>query len=219
VSAALAGARLAAWYDDRLAEHGDTPQGAAWPNARDRATRYDVMLELAEWIAPPGEIALCDLGCGTGELLARIRARGLSRIRYAGADVSAEAIAHARRKFPDVPFHRMDVLGAAAQELEALHCDVLVANGLFTVKASLTHAEMWDFMTATVARVWPLVRRGIAFNVMSAVVDRERDDLFHVPYDAMARFLHGLAGRAIGFRADYGLYEYTAYALKTPARG
>jgi hypothetical protein len=51
---------------------------------------------------------------------------------------------------------------------------------------------------------------------MSPIVDRERDDLFHVSYDRLAAFLHALAGRSIGFRADYGLYEYMAYATKTP---
>jgi hypothetical protein len=54
----------------------------------------------------------------------------------------------------------------------------------------------------------------MAFNVMSKAVDWERDDLFHVSMDRLATLLHGLAGRRIVFRADYGLYEYTAYAYR-----
>ena len=78
---------------------------------------------------------------------------------------------------------------------------------------------MWSFMTATLERVWPFVRHGLVFNVMSTAVDRQRADLFHVSYDRLARFLHDLAGRSIGFRADYGLYEFMAYASKRPLRG
>lgn len=74
---------------------------------------------------------------------------------------------------------------------------------------------MWSFLTSTIERVWPQVRRGIAFNVMSKVVDWERDDLFHVPMDDLARLLHRLSGRNVRFRADYGLYEYTAYAYRS----
>ncbi len=213
-SARRASARIARFYDERLAVFGDTAAGAGWPNAGDRTTRFDVMLDLVASLSSEPEIALCDLGCGTGELFARINERGLSDIRYSGVDISESTLGFARSKFPDVPFHRLDVLAASDQELEPLRCDVLVANGLFTVKSDLTHDEMWDYLTATLERIWPLARRGVAFNVMSVAVDRERDDLFHVSYDDLARFLHGLAGRSIGFRADYGLYEYVAYATK-----
>lgn len=211
-----ASARIAQYYDEALAAFGDTAAGAGWPDAGDRATRFDVLLDLVASLVPDREIALCDLGCGTGELLARIRERKISGIAYSGVDVSDAALSFARSKFPEVPFHRLDVLAASEPELESLRCDVLIANGLFTVKGGLTHGEMWQYMTATLERVWPLVRSAVAFNVMSVVVDRERDDLFHVSYDDLARFLHGLAGRSIGFRADYGLYEYVAYATRRP---
>ena len=52
---------------------------------------------------------------------------------------------------------------------------------------------------------------------MSKIVDWERDDLFHLPMDDAARLLHRLAGRHVRMRADYGLYEYTAYAYKRPS--
>ncbi|MEZ5287331.1 MAG: class I SAM-dependent methyltransferase [Vicinamibacterales bacterium] len=45
-------------------------------------------------------MSLCDFGCGTGELLAHARRRGLDRLVYLGVDRSAAALEHARRKFP-----------------------------------------------------------------------------------------------------------------------
>ncbi|MEA2720933.1 MAG: hypothetical protein QOJ39_2797 [Candidatus Eremiobacteraeota bacterium] len=210
-------AHLARYYDERLTIHGDTPEGAAWPNARDLATRFDVMSDLAAALAPDRPIVLCDLGCGTGELLAHVRERAPEQVEYVGVDISGAALAYARRKFPEIPFHELDVLAAPGAELERLRCDVLVANGLFTVKGDLPDEAMWSFMTAVLKKVWPFVRRGIVFNVMSTAVDRQREDLFHVSYDRLARFLHELAGRSIGFRADYGLYEFMAYASRNSA--
>ncbi len=212
-----AAGHVAAYYDARLAEYGDTPEGASWRDAHGRRVRFDVMLDVACAMVPEGELVLCDLGCGTGELCRRIRERRLRRVRYVGIDVSERALAHARAKFPAEAFARLDVLSASADELDVLDCDVLIADGVFTRKGDVTQDAMWDVLRGTVERVWPHVRAGIAFNVMSRIVDAERDELFHVGYDEMARFLHGLAGRSIGFRADYGLHEYTAYARKIAA--
>jgi dTDP-4-amino-4,6-dideoxygalactose transaminase len=209
---------IVAYYDEHLAKFGDTAAGAAWPNERDRQLRFGVMCDLFRDVGlerhPP---VVCDLGCGTGELLRYLRERKHSSFRYIGADRSALALSYARSKFPDARWVEIDVLTASEEQLEQLSCDYLIANGLFTVKHELTWDQMWSFMTETLKRIWPYVRRGIAFNVMSKAVDWEREDLFHVSYDDVARFLHGLAGRSIQLRADYGLYEFTAYASKPAA--
>lgn len=200
-------------FDDILGKFGDTAKGAHWPNEKDRRKRFDVMLDVIEQSAT-GPVVLCDLGCGTGELLAHIRRRELNNIVYVGADRSKMALAYARAKFPDATFVDIDVTARGA-DLDLIACDYLVANGLFTVKFELSQAQMWSFLETTICRVWPRVRRGVAFNLMSKVVDWERDDLFHVPMDDTAHLLHGLAGRRVRMRADYGLYEYTSYAYKS----
>jgi dTDP-4-amino-4,6-dideoxygalactose transaminase len=204
---------LLALYDAALARHGDTAQGALWPDEQDRQRRYDVMLDVLAG-APAGQrVLLCDLACGTGGLLARLRERGLDHVDYRGVDRSAEAIRLARAKFPEADFRVLDPLDDDA-DLAALDCDYLVANGLFTVRGTLSESQMQAFLQRVLALAWPHVRRGLAFNVMSTVVDWRREDLFHAPMDDIARLLHGLAGRRVRMRADYGLYEYTSYAWR-----
>jgi dTDP-4-amino-4,6-dideoxygalactose transaminase/SAM-dependent methyltransferase len=206
---------LADHYTRRLIEFGDNAQGAFWPNEADRRTRFDVMLDVMSGDSS-GPLTLCDLGCGTGELLAHMRRRGMDDIAYTGADISTVALTHARAKFPEARFVEIDV-NASGADLDSIACDYLVADGVFTAKFDLSHEAMWALLQETIERVWPHVRRGIAFNVMSKAADWERDDLFHVPMDDIARMLHRLAGRRVRFRADYGLYEYTAYAFKPNA--
>ena len=207
---------LLEYYAACFDRHADTAQGAGWPSDHDRQLRFDVVLELIDHVAPTGPVIVCDLGCGTGELLRRILQRGEERIIYKGADGLEKPLAVGRRKFPNASFHHIDIVTTDSAGLESLMCDVLVANGVFTVKSGMSEKEMWSFMTEALLRVWPLVRRGLIFNVMSPIVEWRRNDLFHVSYDRLAGLLHGLAGRSIGFRADYGLYEYMAYATKTP---
>jgi hypothetical protein len=54
----------------------------------------------------------------------------------------------------------------------------------------------------------------MAFNVMSKHVDWERDDLFHLPFDELGRWLVSSISRNFVIRADYGLYEYTTYVYR-----
>ena len=137
----------------------------------------------------------------------------MRHVRYIGIDRSRQALDYARAKFPGVEFHELDVNSPDA-DLGRVDCDYLVANGLFTIRHVLSQEQMQNFLESTLARVWPHVRRGLAFNVMSKVVDWERDDLFHASMDDMMRVLNRLAGRRVRMRADYGLYEFTCYAFR-----
>lgn len=203
-------------YDSRLRSYGDSARGADWPNQEGREVRFDVMLGVMgnDQDRP---IELLDFACGTGDLLRHLLKKGLRQVRYVGVDISAHALGFARAKFPTTSFKQVDILSACDREVEELATDYCVVNGLFTIKANLTQNEMWSFFTAVFRKLWRVVRKGIAFNLMSKHVDWERSDLFHVSFDQMADFLHQLAGRNIAFRADYGLYEYTCYVFKRPA--
>ena len=158
--------------------------------------------------------SLLDFACGSGDLFRFIRSIGRSDIAYKGADISEITIDAARKKFPGVEFSQVDVLCTDDRQLQALASDYCVINGLFTVRAGMGESDMWGFVRRTVETLWPLMRRGLAFNVMSKQVDWERSDLFHVSFDQVAEFMHGIAGRNVAFRADYGLYEYTCYGFK-----
>lgn len=197
------------YYDKRLAEHGDTAQGAGWPNDLDRQTRFSVMRE----VAPSGRMAdVCDIACGTGAFLSHLEDAGTTPTRYLGLDVSETAIAKARAKHSPSLFEVHDLLRDPAPG----RFDYVVANGLFTVKDSLSQAEMWRFFQDATRAMWEMTEVAMAFNVMSAVVDWQREDLFHVESDALLRWLYEIAGRRVVLRADYDLFEYTAYVYRAP---
>lgn len=213
-------AELLAYYDDCLDRHGDTAQGAGWPNATDRALRFAVMRDLAWRGGALG--SLCDVGCGTGAFLDHLQAAGAAPARYTGLDLSATAIRLARdRHAPAIAAGRA-AFGVAdlLADPPTARFDHVVANGLFTVRAGLSEDRMWAFMTACLAVLWAMSSRAMAFNVMSAVVDWRRDDLLHVETDRLLGFLYRLTGgRRVILRADYDLYEYTAYVYRDPVAG
>ena len=73
---------------------------------------------------------------------------------------------------------------------------------------------MFDFMTNTLKTLWSKANKGIAFNVMSKLVDWERDDLFHVSMDEIGLFLKNNLSKNFVIRNNYKLYEYTIYVYK-----
>lgn len=201
-------------YEACLAKHGVTPQGVDWPNGPDLAARFGVMSEL---LAEAGERPrLLDLGCGPGLLLDYLAATGkLTAVRYHGIDLSAAMTDAARARWPSYEFSCRNILAAP---LQYQSFDIVIMNGVLTERVSLSIEAMTQLAESLIAAAFRACRIGIAFNVMSAHVDRMRDDLFHWPFDALASFLKREVSRHYSIRADYGLYEYTCFVRREPRR-
>jgi SAM-dependent methyltransferase len=197
-------------YESCLAKHGDTHLGVDWPKAQDAETRYRVMLELIRPPHPP-IVKMLDFGCGASHLYEHIIANGIAGIEYTGLDLSPKFVELSRTKFPKNSYICADIL----EQPDAVPAsDYIVMNGVFTEKRGLTFDEMLAYFERTLAAAFAKARSGIAFNVMSKHVDWEREDLFHLPFDTLARFLVRSLTRNFVIRNDYGLYEYTTYVYR-----
>lgn len=201
-------------YEACLREFGDSHRGVDWPDPGHADIRYRVMLDLVD-PAPGGRVEVLDFGCGAAHMLEYIQAHGIDNIRYSGLDISGQFISLSRQKFPDIDFYCLDILEPA---VELPDFDYIVMNGVFTIKATLSFDEMFSYLKEMIPRVFSRARTGIAFNVMSRHVDRERQDLFHLSMDELGEFLTREVTRHFAFRHDYGLREYTVYLYKQ-ARG
>jgi SAM-dependent methyltransferase len=207
--------RLAGHYEGCFLEHGRTPKGVDWPNAEDLATRFEVMLGVIR--AGPGRVSILDLGCGPGLLVDHLEAAGRrGDIDYAGIDLSAPMLTSARAAWPGLSFEQRDIL---AEPLAERSVDYVILNGVLTERVSVPREQMIGFATELLAAAFKAARVGIAFNVMSKLVDWEREDLFHWGFDEMASALAPRLSRHMTIRADYGLREYTTYVYREPGGG
>lgn len=197
-------------YESCLEQFGDTHRGVDWPKPEDAETRYRVMLDLLRFDPFPlaGRKRLLDFGCGAAHLFDYLQKIKLDDLMYAGLDISPKFIELCRAKFPGTPFYCADLL----EDQHGLpQTDYMIMNGVFTEKRELSFAQMFEYFSAMLVHAFPLVKRGLAFNVMSKAVDWEREDLFHLPLDQLQHFLVKQLGRHFIIRNDYGLYEYTVY--------
>jgi SAM-dependent methyltransferase len=202
-------------YESCLAMHGDSHLGVDWPKAQDAETRYRVMLELIpaprHSLVKVPNVRLLDFGCGASHLYEHIVANGVAGIEYVGLDLSPKFVELSRKKFPENHYICADIL----EEPDAvLASDYIVMNGVFTEKRGLTFDEMLSYFELMLSAAFAKAERGIAFNVMSKHVDWEREDLFHLPFDTLARILIRALTRNFIIRNDYGLYEYTTYVYR-----
>jgi SAM-dependent methyltransferase len=201
-------------YEECLRKHGATPAGVDWPSGTDLAVRYGVMLELLAEAG--GRPQLLDLGCGPGLMLDYIAATGnIDRVDYHGIDLSEEMVDIARTRWPTHQFSCRDIIAAPLPEQSV---DVVVMNGVLTERVSVPVEMMTLLAQALVAAAFRVARIGIAFNVMNAHVDWQREDLFHWPFDVLAGFLRREVSSHYVLRADYGLYEYTCVVRRQPRR-
>jgi hypothetical protein len=191
--------------------HGDTFQGAGWTKKKEYAElRYKMMLEgIKESFPRP--VTLLDFGCGAAHLYEYILAQRLSEIEYSGLDLSEKYIDLCRRKFPEIEFRQVDLLQSNGS---IPRYDFIVLNGIFNYRGAVGFEEMRQYFQALLGRIWPFVRRGMAFNVMSKYLDWERNDLFHLGFDDVARFLDSQISRHFTIRHDYGLFEFTVYVYR-----
>jgi hypothetical protein len=124
-------------------------------------------------------------------------------------------IALARERWPNEVFQARDIL---ADPLPPESVDVVIMNGVLTERQGIPRERMVAMAEALLSAAYRAARYGVAFNAMSRHGDWERDDLFHWGFDEVAAFLKRDLTRHMAFRADYGLYEFTAFAWRHPRR-
>jgi SAM-dependent methyltransferase len=204
---------ISAACEEDLLKYGDNFRGVGYTKSPEEAAeRYALMLGVIREHDTP--VTILDLGCGLGHLLDFIESHADHRhLCYVGLDISAKYLGAARARHPQHEGILMDVL-EADEQLSIF--DYVVLNGVFNYRGPIERDDMLRYWQQLTMAAYRHCRLGMAFNVMSPLVDWERDDLFHLPFDAMAAFVGKHLSRHFVIRHDYQAYEYTTYVYREP---
>ena len=204
---------ISAACEEDLATYGDSFRGAGYTKSPEEAAeRYALMLDVVRETDRP--LTVLDLGCGLAHLLDFMEASPLYRnLRYVGLDISPRYLDAARVKHPQHEFLLMDVL-SADDTLPVF--DYVILNGVFNYRGPIEQSRMVEYWEQLTTLAYRHCRSGIAFNVMSTLVDWERSDLFHLPIDTMSTFVWKHLSRHFVVRHDYQAFEYTTYVYRHP---
>ena len=98
--------------------------------------------------------SVLDVGCGWGALYGYLWAQGLN-ITYTGVEWVPHLLQEARQRYPKADFRLGDIL-----KIDLPRYDYVIASGLF----DYTAPGMAERLRATLARMFNLCRRGVAWN-------------------------------------------------------
>ena len=203
---------ISASCEEDLVRYGDSWRGAGYKSEQEAEERYTLMLSVVR--EKQGPLSVLDVGCGFAHMLDHIQRHAEYRnIRYTGLDISSKYLSAAKARHPQADFILMDVLES---DVALAQYDYVLMNGLFNYRGPIDQDSMQQYWQQLVSVVYSHCRCGIAFNVMSKIVDWERDELFHLPFDTMARFIAANLSRWFVIRHDYRAYEYTTYVYRNP---
>ena len=197
-------------YTTLLERHGDGPQALQWSN---RATQERRMAILAE-IGDLRRAKILDFGCGTGHLLGYLRENHGFEGEYVGYDLAPELLKAAEAKFPGVRFEARDILTDPSTE----KFDYVLISGVFNNLLG----DNWQRMTAILQELFPLARKGLAFNALSNYVDFQESGLYYANPEAVFRFCKEQLSALVTLRHDYQVkpdvipFEFTVYVHATP---
>lgn len=209
------GKLLVRHYESCFETHGDCAKGVDWPSEESAQTRYRVMSELLLG-AKSASPTLLDYGCGLGHFYDYLTKNSWAKsIQYTGVDASPVFVDACKKKYRGVNFQVADILDGPLN-LKRKKFDFIVLNGVLTERRELSQKTMIKLFEDVISGLFPICNEGLAFNVMSKIVDWERNDLFHLDFMTMAQFISKNFSRQFTVRHDYGLYDYTVYLYRTP---
>jgi len=176
-----------------LAAAALAPLGALWRATAARQAEHSLVEILSQYV-PPGARVL-DLGCGSGDNLARLLEADLPFGSYLGLDQSPEILARARARFAGVP------------KVDFLQNDLLneqLPTGEFDLILSTWALDRIEDPFAVVVRALRQLRRGGHALLLFASPPRNR-------WASLANRLARLAGRQLHPASIYlGLPEFVA---------
>lgn len=200
--------RVATYYSDKLAEHGESPQGVDWNGAESQAIRFK---QLSGIIKQKHKFSINDLGCGYGALYEYLRPHH-SDFHYHGYDVSPDMVNAAHKRFEGNPNTSFSVTNEPTQL-----ADYGIASGIFNVRMGYSDSQWIEYMKKTLDILDKTSRRGFSFNCLTSYSDSDkmRDYLYYA--DGCALFDHCKRhyARNVALLHDYGLFEFTILVRKT----
>ena len=199
---------VAAYYSEKLAQHGTTPRGVDWNGEESQMLRFK---QLAQVIRQRKDFLLNDLGCGYGALYDYLRARHYD-FSYTGCDISSDMILAAQSRLSS---HRNTKFIASAEPPHI--ADYGIASGIFNVKLGRSDAQWFDYVQETLNTLNRTSRKGFAFNCLTVYSDNEmmRSHLYYADPCALFDLCKRRYSRHVSLLHDYGLYEFTIIVRKS----
>jgi SAM-dependent methyltransferase len=146
-------------YSKRLAQFGEDPRTLGWDTHAHQWTRFAATTAVVDFRGR----AVLDIGCGLGDFRVFLEDRGITPSSYAGVDINDDLLAVGRRRFPDSPFDRRNVV---LEPYTGPVCDVAVMLGL--VNFRLKDLDNYDYAARAIDAAFGSCREALVLDMLSS---------------------------------------------------
>ena len=204
--------RLARHYETLARRHGASAAANQWRDLETQERRFAVLADIAPDIVTA---SVLDFGCGTGALYGFLKEKLGFTGTYCGVDISTTSIEVARQTWPEARFERANLLAGDTVG----KFDYVLISGVFNNRLH----EDWpcmSYLQEVLQAVWPLARKGLAFNAMSTYVDYQDENLCYFSPEEIFAFCKTRLSAKVLLRHDYQIkdgvipFEFAMYVYR-----
>jgi len=194
-------------YEQTLFRPGDSGAKVGWKDSDAQRIRFEVIWRILDGYNPK---SITDVGCGTGDLLSFLRARGWIG-KYSGIDISPKMISAAKDRF------RNDEFALFSNSLEIPHSDFAVASGVFNVSLGADSKAWYAYSEKLICQMWDASECGVVFNMLSSDSDRGRhkSELSYFDLSYVASFVRVNLTHNLRLDQTYGQFDFTIAAFRS----
>ena len=190
------------FYKKLLDKEGLNLKGLGWNSKKKNKLKFDYLFEIISFSFEK-KFTLLDFGCGISNLYHFLKTKKIKLI-YEGLDVSKKAISYSSSKFKKNKYHQMDILKNTSFQKKF---DVVVLNGIFTIKNSLTDKQMYNYIFKVLARLKKNCKGIMIINFLTSNPDWKNSKNFYPSIDKTLKFVHKKISKNYGYFHSKELHE------------
>jgi SAM-dependent methyltransferase len=197
-------------YENRMAAHGETPEGVGWRDKKAQEVRFEQLLKV---IPVRSDFSVNDVGCGLGHLYGYMNNNGFHRFAYRGYDISRDMIARARNrhKGDSTPeFH------AITRVSDIKSADFCLASGILNYKGDASESVWLGYVLQTMDDMNGRSVKGFSFNMLTKYSDLDymEDALYYADPCFVFDFCKRNYSKNVALLHDYDEYDFTIIVRK-----
>ncbi|MDX8403039.1 MAG: class I SAM-dependent methyltransferase [Mariprofundaceae bacterium] len=197
--------RIVDRHRDSMTRFGYSSHALYWSNTKIQEIRFKVLADIG---VKSGD-SLLDVGCGFADFKGWFEKQG-GALDYTGIDLSPDLLAEATKQHSDAVLIEGDLFDGAFSEQSI---DWVILSGALNENLH----DDGDYARRTVAKMYQLCRKGVAFNLLDARHFKSHDLQTHLPEEVLI-WCRNLCSDSV-LRDDYLDNDFTIYMRKQSAEG
>lgn len=196
-------------YNSRFSTFGHDIKTLGWGGDKNRQfLRFQISLELENFIGSNKITSVLDVGCGFGDMGGEFMKNNYPHIKYTGIDINPKLIEEGKKKYPNIDLRCLDIIDGNFNEKYDLVCE----SGIFNFQ--LKNENQLEYIERMFNKMYELSNYGVSVDFMSTFVDFQHDGAYHTNEFESIKLAKKLSKRVV-LRNDYLDYEYALYILKS----